>query len=76
LHHHGGDTRLRAYTSRLVALFDARGVLGGARVNAPAPPVGRDTPFYRCQLAGLEYLVSSQAAMTSLAEIDVGAPLE
>ena len=36
-----------------------------------------DNPFdHRRQLAELDYLVSSRAAMTSLAESYVGAPLE
>ena len=36
-----------------------------------------DTPFdHQRRLADLEYLVSSRAAMTSLAESYVGAPLD
>jgi len=36
-----------------------------------------ETPFdYRRQLAELDYLVSSQAAMTSLAENYVGTPFD
>jgi p-hydroxybenzoate 3-monooxygenase len=38
---------------------------------------GNDNPFDdRRQLAELEYLVSSRAALTSLAESYTGAPLE
>jgi p-hydroxybenzoate 3-monooxygenase len=39
--------------------------------------VADETPFdHKRQLAELEYLVSSQAAMTSLAENYVGAPFD